>query len=98
MCSVLVLSGLTGCQSQPATDVSQTEADLPELAVPYTRGPSSPPSVKGPTSAPPGGTEAVEVPQIEMVAPQAVTETEDVTITMPSGAPSTTAPTVAPGE
>lgn len=98
MCSVLVITGLAGCQSQPVEDMSETEPDLPELAVPYTRGPSSPPSVKGPASAPPGGIEAAEVPQVETVAPQAVTETEEITITMPSGEPSTTAPTAAPGE
>lgn len=98
MCLVLVLTGLAGCQSQPADDVSPTETDLPELAVPYTRGPTSPPSVKGPTSAPPGGTEAAEVTQIEMVEPQAVTETEDITITMPSEMPSTKQPTKASGE
>ncbi len=95
---MLVLTGLAGCQSQPADDVSDTETDLPELAVPYTRGPSSPPSVKGPTSAPPGVTEAADVPQVETVTPQAVTETQDITITLPPGVPSTTTPTEAPGE
>ncbi len=73
LCMVLVF---TGCQAAKETveDNSVTEVDT--LPIPYSRGPSGPPSVKGPSSAPPG---------VELVSdtPQAVVEVEDVRITLP---------------
>ncbi len=100
ICAVLACVSvvmIAGCQSQPVpADVTEQETDIPELAVPYSRGPTSPPSVKGPTSAPPGGTDAEVAPAVNDEQPQAVTETEDITITLPTGLPSG-APTSPPG-
>ena len=97
LCAVFVMTGLAGCQTQSVDESSETQTDFPELAVPFTRGPSSPPSVVGPTSAPPGG---ADIPPVEMVTdlPQALTETEDISISIPPQVPSSTPPMAAPGE
>jgi hypothetical protein len=66
--------GISGCQGEPVpTEIEEVE-ETPSLAVPYSRGPTSPPSVKGPT-APPG----VDTGDV----PEAVTEVDPVTITLP---------------
>ena len=75
---LLTLGLVTGCQSDDDGNgtVSDTE-EIQDLSVPYSRGPTSPPSVKGPTSPPPSFSEGE--------APQAVTEFEDIKITLPTG-------------
>ena len=72
---VAVVFGFIGCQAEPVEPEAVVEYE-PTVPVPFSRGPSGPPSVKGPTAPPPG---------MELVdeSPQAITETEDVRITLP---------------
>jgi hypothetical protein len=72
---VAVVFGFIGCQAEPV-ETEEVEEYVPTVPTPFSRGPSGPPSVKGPTSPPPG-TELTDE------TPQAVTETEDVRITLP---------------
>lgn len=81
--SLLVLAStlvLWGCQSEGPVLKEQgpdPNASNPDLAVPYSRGPTSPPSVKGPTTPPPSGDGLEEIPQ-------AVTEVDEIKITLPA--------------
>lgn len=61
----------SGCQSTPQTEQAAPTQQVP--LVPFSKGPSTPPSVKGP-SGPPLGSSST---------PQAVTETETVRYTLP---------------
>lgn len=62
---------MAGCQSQqPQT--SGTQQQLVPL-VPYSKGPDTPPQVKGPSGPPPGDQ-----------TPQAITEKETVKYTLPT--------------
>ncbi|MGL5830873.1 MAG: hypothetical protein ACRCZE_01865 [Candidatus Altimarinota bacterium] len=70
---------LTGCQTnveQPEINNQSTETNNNEekLGVPFSNGPSNPPDVKGPNTPPPADTEE---------SPQAVTQEEDIRLTLP---------------
>ncbi len=76
---------LAACQSNPVEEPTNSEQEVTnnmDPAEPFSRGPSAPPSMKGPTGPPPG-TDLTEIDQDN--PPQAITEVEDITITMPSG-------------
>ena len=66
---ILGITALAGCQNAKAPDVSPSG-----LQVPYSKGPTTQPSVKGPTSLPGSSN-----------SPQAVTETEAIKVTLPKG-------------
>lgn len=90
---------LTGCQSQPTADLTDTQPDNVQIEVPFSRGPDSAPFVNGPTSDPPESSVVDQSTGERMnIVPQAVTEIEDITISFPSGAPTSAPPTAAPGE
>ncbi len=65
---------LTGCQS--GTPIEQPTQQVPE--VPFSQGPTSPPSVKGPSEAVPN------VPPADHDQPQAITEKETIRYTLPT--------------
>jgi len=76
---------LTACQTDVVERQEEKNVETPDVGemVPFSRGPSSPPSVKGPT-ADPGATDA---PVINVGSdgdtPESVTEVEDIKITLP---------------
>lgn len=67
---------LVGCQAtvQPTekTENTNTENNDGELGVPFSNGPTNPPNVKGPSNPPPTDE-----------TPQAVTQKEDIRLTLP---------------
>jgi hypothetical protein len=67
---------LMGCQAnvQPNTQNTETAKEEERLGVPFSNGPTAPPDVKGPTTPPPTENED---------APQAVTQKEDIRLTLP---------------
>ena len=78
---VLIMSlMLAGCQAatnvQPAASTQEVQS-IPNT--PFTKGPTSPPSVKGPTMALPGADGVVSTQQ-----PQAMSETENKKFTLNS--------------
>ncbi len=82
-CGLLFI--LAACQSNtPDNTVSEdTEViDSMDPTQPFSKGPSAPPSMKGPTGPPPGADLSEIDPDNQ---PQAITEVEDITITMPDG-------------
>jgi hypothetical protein len=73
LCLTLVAFLFCGCQS---ASQSQKEPSVPSQqvpVVPFSKGPSGPPSMKGPSGPPPGAPST----------PQAVTETENVRYSLP---------------
>lgn len=74
--SLLGIFILAGCQTQPAPDVSEMEQHE-GLPIPSIKGPTTPPHVNGPTSAPPNSS-------LQGTTPQAMTETETVEYSLPT--------------
>lgn len=69
---------LAGCQAAVENNTNSnqsTENNTEEerLGVPFSNGPSNPPDVKGPSNPPPAAEET----------PQAVTQKEDIRLTLP---------------
>lgn len=69
---LIVLFVVAGCQSAPQQQVQTQE---PQLPTPFSNGPTTPPGVKGPTTAPPGS---------KSYSQQAVSETESIRYTLPT--------------
>jgi len=69
-----VLIGLSACQSKQQPVPQPVPQNLPTGAEPFSKGPTGPPAVRGP-SAPPGASP---------VEPQAVTEKESINFTLPA--------------
>ncbi len=83
--TVLVLFFLAfyGCQSRQQIETSQKPAPEQVSGVPYSRGPNSPPSVKGPTGPVPGSAQAgAELKTGKSATVQAATQTESVRYTL----------------
>lgn len=81
----LVAMIFTACQSSPVDNSVESEpavTDNMDPNQPFSRGPTAPPDMKGPTGPPPGA-ELTEIDPDN--PPQAITEVEDITITMPDG-------------
>lgn len=89
---LLISLFLAGCQSAAEEQIEKINTDTPEVGemVPFSRGPSTPPGVKGP-SADPGAFNDVPVVEVKLGSndtvgiedtPQSVTEVEDVTYTL----------------
>lgn len=74
--SLLGVFILAGCQGQPAPDVTEVQQHE-GLPTPSIKGPSEPPHVNGPTSAPPNSL-------IDDTTPQSMTETETVEYSLPT--------------
>ena len=69
---VLGLMTISGCQqSQNSNRSTSTQNN-----VPYSQGPSGPPAVKGPTGAPPSASATSN-------SPEAVTQDENIKLTLP---------------
>ncbi len=82
-CGLLFI--LAACQSKPAEEPTNGKPEVTnnmDPTQPFSKGPSAPPSMKGPTGPPPG-TDVTEIDTDN--PPQAITEVEDITITMPTG-------------
>lgn len=74
MIGLLQFAGCTSVESNNANIEEGVSADTPSLGIPYSKGPTGPPSVNGP----PGPPEFVD----------AVTETEETTYSLPGVAES----------
>lgn len=71
LCIIVAGMLLIGCQQEEASVQIEEENTIP--SVPYSKGPSAPPNVKGPDIPLPG----------ESGQPQAVTEVEEIRYSLP---------------
>jgi hypothetical protein len=81
--SLLIILTMAGCQAENVQPAASTQAVQNIPQTPYTKGPTSPPAVRGPDKPLPDAN-GVSVPAPSDEQPQAMTEKEDQKFTLNS--------------